>query len=107
MVGLAGLERHGLLRLGRKAAWLGALSYPLYICHEPLMLLYQQEFAGAKFGRLGLYLFFLGGAAAIFAISAAVTFLFDRPIQRLLRVRRQPVPIRMPAANTSAPPSAT
>jgi peptidoglycan/LPS O-acetylase OafA/YrhL len=85
ILGLAGLERHGTLRLGRLAAWLGALSYPLYLLHEPLMLAASLTLPPLRLHSFALYLFFALGLAAIYAVTAAVTFGFDQPIQRALR----------------------
>lgn len=85
MLGLAGLERRGALRIGRWGAWLGMMSYPLYIFHQPLMLLTDNLlhwgiYSGwAVYGRLILLL------AATLVIAAAVTFGFDQPVQRRLR----------------------
>lgn len=85
MLGLAGLERHDILRLGRTATILGAMSYPLYIMHEPLMLIMDIRIPKLKLDIMGLYALFLFGLVVIFAVSAAVTFFFDRPVQRFLR----------------------
>ena len=37
MLGCAGLEHHGILRLPRAARWAGTVSYPLYILHGSLL----------------------------------------------------------------------
>ncbi len=85
MLGLAGLERAGGLRLGRWAGWLGAISYPLYIFHEPALLVITNALHPGRYQGLGLYLLLAAITAAILALAALVTFFYDQPIQRLLR----------------------
>lgn len=85
MLGLAGLERHNILRLGKTASILGAMSYPLYMVHEPLMLVMDQEIPDLKLSLMGLYGLFAFGLAVIFSVAAGVTFFFDKPVQSLLR----------------------
>ena len=85
ILGLAGMERHAILRLGRGAVILGAMSYPLYMMHEPLMLLLGIETPHLKLPMAGLYALFVAGVVVIMGVSAAVTFFFDRPVQRFLR----------------------
>ncbi len=97
VLGLAGLERLGALRLGRWAGWLGAMSYPVYIFHEPVMLVISNELHWGIFGTAGLYAYFALLCAAILGLAALVTFLFDQPVQRALRrltrrIWRQPAP---------------
>ena len=82
ILGLAGLERHNILRLGRTATLLGAMSYPLYMLHEPLMLILDQEFGQLKLSQFGLYVLLVIGLVVILGVSAVVTFGFDRPLQR-------------------------
>ena len=97
LLGLAGLERAGGFRLGRWAGWLGAISYPVYIFHEPVMLVITNELHWGQYGTIGLYTHFALLCGAILGLSALVTFLFDQPVQRALRrltrrIWRQPGP---------------
>jgi peptidoglycan/LPS O-acetylase OafA/YrhL len=85
MLGLAGLENLGVFRLGRWAGWCGAMSYPLYIFHEPVMLVINNQLHWGSFGTLQLYLHFAWLSAAILGVAALVTALFDQPLQRALR----------------------
>jgi peptidoglycan/LPS O-acetylase OafA/YrhL len=96
LLGLAGLERASGWRMGRWAGWLGAMSYPIYIFHEPVMLIISNEGHWGQFGAAGLYLHFALLCAAILALAALVSFMFDQPVQRGLRrltrrIWRQPV----------------
>ena len=83
--GLAGLERLGAFRLGRWAGRLGAISYPLYVLHMPLMILVSNELPLGWFRAVGLYLHFTLLTVFILAVSALATALFDQPVQRALR----------------------
>ena len=85
LLGLAGLERGGGLHLGSWAGWLGAISYPIYIFHEPVMLIITNQLRWGSLGTAGLYTHFALLCAAILTISALVTALFDQPLQRALR----------------------
>lgn len=85
LLGVAGLERNGKLRLPRLAATLGALSYPLYILHTPLMLVFHTNAAHLRFGGFGMYFLFLAGLVVIYAASQFVTVFYDQPIQKGLR----------------------
>jgi peptidoglycan/LPS O-acetylase OafA/YrhL len=95
MLGLAGLERHGVLRFGRLASRLGAISYPLYILHASLLLWVNIEFAGLKLGPAGLYAMFIVTAIGIFGLCAAITFTIDQPVQKLLRRAKWRWPARL------------
>ena len=83
--GLAGMERHGALRLGRFAGWAGAMSYPLYVFHGPLMLLSGIWYPCAGCHEARLYAYFAVMVVLTLAVAALVTFLFDIPVQRVLR----------------------
>ncbi len=83
--GLAGLERCSVLRLGGWAAWLGAMSYPLYVFHMPLLLLAAHVLPLGRFHGGLLYLHFSLTIGYILLVSALVTVLFDQPVQRALR----------------------
>jgi peptidoglycan/LPS O-acetylase OafA/YrhL len=91
ILGMANLERSGGLQLGKYARRLGAMSYPLYILHSAIMTVFIKlaggplEAAGFRLGNAGSYEFLLASAAAIYAISAAIAFGVDQPLQRLLR----------------------
>lgn len=85
VLGIAGLERAGVFRLGKLAGWLGAISYPLYVFHEPIMLIINNDLPWGKFGTAALYMHFVLLCATILTVSALVTFLYDQPVQRRLR----------------------
>jgi peptidoglycan/LPS O-acetylase OafA/YrhL len=86
ILGLATLERHGALRLGRWASRLGAISYPLYILHTSMMLIFDECCHGwLKLGTAGLYALFLGGLAGIYLVAMLAAFGIDQPLQRWLR----------------------
>jgi peptidoglycan/LPS O-acetylase OafA/YrhL len=85
VLGLASLERHGIIHFGKYAAWLGAMSYPLYIFHEPVTLIINNTLPWGQHHTLGLYARLIAITTAILAVSALVTFAYDQPVQRLLR----------------------
>jgi len=86
ILGFATLERSGALRLSGWARSLGAMSYPLYILHMPLMV-YADGWFWGHVHLHGAALFAFGAAylGGIYLICAAVAFLFDRPLQKTLR----------------------
>jgi peptidoglycan/LPS O-acetylase OafA/YrhL len=85
LFGLAWLERLALLRPGKFAARLGAMSYPLYILHMPILLLAANAFSWLHLPLPGLYALFAAYLAAIYTLTWAATVYFDQPIQRALR----------------------
>jgi peptidoglycan/LPS O-acetylase OafA/YrhL len=89
IVGLALLERSGLFTLGAAARWLGAMSYPLYILHAPLLLISYMELNGVKLRAPELFLLGAVWLLAIYVVCAVLTFCFDQPLQKLLRRRRK------------------
>ncbi|WP_145615037.1 acyltransferase family protein [Nitrospirillum bahiense] len=85
LLGLVGLERHGMLRLGRLADRAGALSYPLYILHMPLLLALELNLPAFTAGGWALRGLFLAGLLLLYAASLLVSVTFDQPMQRALR----------------------
>jgi peptidoglycan/LPS O-acetylase OafA/YrhL len=86
ILGLAWLDTRGGSRFGEIASRLGAMSYPLYILHSVLMLAIDLYIPVPKhLGTAALYGFFAASLAGIYAVTAAATFWFDQPLQRLLR----------------------
>lgn len=84
---LSALEQAGALPVRAAFARLGAMSYPLYIFHPALiyaMLLafYYHPAWRHAFTPLSLLAAFL---IVTLALTAAITFLIDRPLQRALR----------------------
>ena len=84
ILGLSGLEEAGWLRPYRHAKRLGAMSYPLYILHVPLIFAADQMFPAYRFSTVGLYIGLFIGVAIIYAVTVIITFGFDRPLQRAL-----------------------
>ncbi len=86
MLGLAGLERHSILRLPRWAIWLGTLSYPLYILHAALLTLFWKAIPpGLQLGTAGVLTLFFGLLLYIFTLAGIAAFLIDQPLQRWMR----------------------
>ena len=85
ILGLAALERNGTIRLGKYAIWAGAMSYPLYIFHEPLLLLINNNIPLGQYHLPALYICLLATITTILTATALVTFLYDQPAQRCLR----------------------
>ena len=104
ILALAALERGGVIRLGRTALWAGAMSYPLYIFHEPIQLLINNNTNLGQYQLPALYLCAAGVIATILTVTALVTFLYDQPIQRLLRrVGRGKKARALPAVRSTTP----
>jgi peptidoglycan/LPS O-acetylase OafA/YrhL len=85
ILGLAGLERAGLIGLGRWAAVAGTISYPLYILHAPLELIFDAKMPHGALPTYGLYTLFVAGLLGIYGIATAATYGFDQPVQRGVR----------------------
>ena len=96
MVGLGGLERCGALRLGGWAHRLGSLSYPLYIIHSPLMLVFAIEAPVHNLDPAGMLGLFFAELGCILAAGLLLARWFDQPVQRALRTRW---PAPRPSAN--------
>jgi peptidoglycan/LPS O-acetylase OafA/YrhL len=75
-------------RLSSVLAWAGAVSYPLYILHPPLI-----EALSALAPRAAIPLASAGVLCAVIAAAALANRLFDRPIQELLKRPRRLAPI--------------
>ncbi len=84
MLGVAGLERAGYLRTGARARQAGALSYPLYIIHAPLLLIAStpcvRRLAAGNVDTFAALLL-----VAILLASSVAAFGIDQPLQRRLR----------------------
>ena len=91
MLGLASLERAGHIRLGRWAAVMGIVSYPLYIVHVPVIDAVSKvlETVGRPpaMGQNTVFILYVTGSVAA---SLVLAYAVDRPLRRLLRqgVRR-------------------
>lgn len=98
VLGLAGRERAGRLRLGRWAVVAGALSYPLYLSHLTVL-----AYLGQWVGRAGWdawlpadALFAIGVVSALL-LAGSLAYGIDRPLQRLLRgFEARPGPASLP-----------
>ncbi len=96
ILGLATLERADVLRPGRWALALGALSYPLYLTHivaidRVLAWAVAPGWLGRGDGAIAVALFVVTGVL----LAAAVARWIDRPIQRALRARPTSAPSRL------------
>ncbi len=85
MLGLGGFERYGRLRFGPWARRLGAVSYPLYILHPPLLLLTWRFAGDFRLGQAGLYGMLLLGLSGLYGAAWLAAFGLDQPLQRALR----------------------
>jgi peptidoglycan/LPS O-acetylase OafA/YrhL len=96
ILGVSLLERAGWLRFGALSRRLGVLSYPLYILHSSLLLVFDKMFPGLKLGTIGLFGLGLLLLAGIYGICGGFAFYVDQPLQHWLRRRvsrsRQPIP---------------
>ena len=84
---LAALERGGHLKLSPHLATLGAMSYPFYIFHPSVLFLggvfiYYHPADKQMFSPLTVFTVLL---LISLGLSALVTFLYDRPLQRFSR----------------------
>lgn len=85
LVGLTGLEQKNGLRLPRFCGGLGAMSYPLYITHTAVMLIFSVELHKVKWHAPVLYTICFLGIIVYLMIAWAVTSLYDQPIQRAVK----------------------
>lgn len=87
---LGALERAGILRISLWWSRFGAMSYPLYMIHPPVIFLmsiffYYHADMRMYFSPDALFTLLL---TISLILTVAVTFLFDRPVQRMLRKLR-------------------
>lgn len=73
----------------RPAVWLGILSYPLYLIHRPLLLVFRETFHVPYFSHhtprsIALTALFLGLSIAL---ALLLELLYDRPVRKYLRHR--------------------
>lgn len=85
LLGVTGLEQKGWIRLPRLCAKLGALSYPLYITHTAVMLIFDVNTQHIKWHEPALYAVCLLGVVGYLVIAQGVTVLYDQPIQRAVK----------------------
>ncbi len=85
--GFAALEAHGTLRTGRWASRLGAMSYPLYLAHAPLVYEFSRFFPPRMSG-IAIAACAVLGTIVIVATSGLLAFTVDLPLQRALRQAR-------------------
>jgi peptidoglycan/LPS O-acetylase OafA/YrhL len=76
----------------RLATWLGALSYPLYAIHYPLLLI-ATGIIGTRPGAAALW---AGTGLAMVLFAAAIAYLYERPARAWLRCRLQHSPTAIP-----------
>ncbi|HEY4939929.1 MAG TPA: acyltransferase [Rhizomicrobium sp.] len=75
-------------RLTRAFAWTGAVSYPLYILHPPVVQAVQVLAAGRYYAAASVVL-----AVAVVALAALTNRYFDQPVQNFFRRRRLALPV--------------
>jgi len=87
ILALAFAEKAGVLRLPRRLGLLGAMSYPLYLFHPMVIFLTSIFFYYHPQTKAALPPDALFGLLLLISLglTAAVTFLFDRPLQHWLR----------------------
>jgi peptidoglycan/LPS O-acetylase OafA/YrhL len=86
ILGFAALERSGSLKLGLKARRLGMLSYPLYILHDPIMAIVNNQFGSVlRIGPVALWIFSIVLFCMVYLVCTMITFFIDQPLQKLLR----------------------
>ncbi len=87
ILGLGGLERAGVIRLGKWAAMAGMVSYPLYVLHFPVLTMFdvQKQAWHWALSTFQLYALAVAALLGIYALAALATYLFDQPVQRGLR----------------------
>jgi exopolysaccharide production protein ExoZ len=83
-LGVATLERAGVLRFSRLADELGKISYPLYVSH-PVVLLLADMFLRSSARPMRAMEAFLVLLGLIAIVALATTYLFDQPVMSLLR----------------------
>ena len=85
MLGFASLEQHDMLRLPRIALWLGIVSYPLYILHGSLLMVFWYFITFSHLSSAGVALLFLGLLIYLFTFASLAAFFIDQPLQRWMR----------------------
>jgi peptidoglycan/LPS O-acetylase OafA/YrhL len=86
LLGIAGLDRQHGRPAGPRTRFLGALTYPLYILHIPLIFAFDRFFWNTFSLRpFGLFILFTMVTTIIVLTSAVVTKYIDIPLQRALR----------------------
>ncbi len=87
IAGLGALEAAGRLRLGPWAQELGKISYPLYVIHDEVILLFIRIFTNNPLtsGRLTPVLAAFLMLSLSLAATLALTYFFDQPFQKRVR----------------------
>ncbi len=86
MLGLAGLEGIGRLRLGGWARELGKISYPLYVLHPmAILLVVRIMFHYPLTGRFAPVLAFLMMLGLTVIGTIILTYIIDQPLQKFLK----------------------
>ncbi len=96
----AGGQIHTGLGL-RACRWLGAISYPLYITHYPLIYIYTAWVVPHRLTVAQGWIFGVALLAAALAIAQACLKLYDEPVRAWLTaryLRRSPRPAATPSA---------
>ncbi len=81
LYGLLDLERAGHLRLPKWATVAGALSYALYLLHEPLISLAAKV---AERLHLSVEAFYVGTSLFVVSAVAVIHYGYERPLQKFL-----------------------
>jgi len=97
-------------RVPRWFAWLGLISYSVYLLHPLVFNAYRAAYGPVPFFRhshsIGVQvLLFAGLVGVIIALSAVTYYLVEKPMQRLGRQVATRFPAAAPATSLSVPPA--
>lgn len=85
IAGSAGFERAAKVDFGSVARLLGRLSYPIYILHMSIMLLFSEALRNTRLTSLEISVLIVTEVTSIFLTSFLLDRWLDRPTQAFLR----------------------
>lgn len=86
IAGSAGFERAAKIEFGSVARRLGRLSYPIYILHMSIMLLFSEAMPSAQLSLLEIIALLVTELTSIYLVSFMLDQWFDRPAQAFFRL---------------------